>query len=52
MTLMWKVYLEKPYLAIILSLNTRLGLSEADLANCKGHDEFMICPADKAVMNR
>jgi hypothetical protein len=47
-----EVYLEKPYLAINLALNTRLDLSEADLANCKDHDEFLICPADKAVMNR
>jgi hypothetical protein len=47
-----KVYLERPYLAFNLALNTRLDLSEADLANCKEHDEFMICPANKAVMNR
>jgi hypothetical protein len=47
-----ELYLEKPYLAINLALNTRLDLSEADLANCKDHDEFLICPADKAVMNR
>jgi hypothetical protein len=47
-----ELYLEKPYLALNLALNTRLDLSEADWSICKEHDEFMICPADKAVMYR
>jgi hypothetical protein len=47
-----EIYLEKPYLAINLAQNTRLDLSEAELNNCKEHDDFMICPADKTVMNR
>jgi hypothetical protein len=47
-----ELYLERPYLAINLDLNTRLDLSEADWSICKEHEEFMICPADKAVLNR
>jgi hypothetical protein len=47
-----ELYLEKPYLAINLALNTRFDLSEADWSICKEHEEFMICHADKAVMNR
>jgi hypothetical protein len=47
-----EIYLEKTYMAINLAQNTRLYLSEADLTNCKEHDDFIICSADKAVMNR
>jgi hypothetical protein len=47
-----ELYLEKPYLALNLALNTRLDLSEADWSMCKEHEEFLICPADKAVLNR
>jgi hypothetical protein len=46
------LYLENSYLAINLALNTRLDLSEADRSICKEHVDFMICHADKAVMNR
>jgi hypothetical protein len=47
-----ELYLEKPYLAINLALITWLYLSEADWSIYKEHEEFLICPADKAVMNR
>jgi hypothetical protein len=47
-----EIYLEKPYLTINLAKNTRLDVSEADLTNCNKYEQFMICPADKTVMNR
>lgn len=44
-------HLEKTYFAVNLAQHAQLDLSESELLQCKGHQDFEIYPADKSVLS-